>query len=98
MKPLAPSLPYPLVCVLIGLAIGWTPMLVHGPIAEKWSYYYVDGGMIVWAYHAARLSIGLWVGLTAVPQTWFLRGPLCGALAMMPPALVAMANPQCGVP
>ena len=96
MRPLAPSLSYPLACIVAGLIVGWTPMLFHGPIPEKWDYYYINGSILVWAYYAARLTIGFWVGVTTVPGRWYLRGPLCGALAMFPLGFVALANPLCG--
>jgi hypothetical protein len=98
MRALAPRLPYVVVCTAVGLAIGWTPMLFHGPIPEKWSYFYVNGAILVWGYYVARLSIGLWVGITATPARWYLRGPLCGALTMLPLGFVALANPLCGRP
>jgi hypothetical protein len=90
-----------LLCTLLGLVLGWAPMFVHGPIPEKWSYYYygqtpIDGAMLVRAYYFARLSIGLLVGVTAWPAAWYLRGPLCGAFAMLPLGIVALANPLCG--
>jgi hypothetical protein len=30
------------------------------------------------------------------PGTWWLRGPLLGALAMLLPSLLALATPRCG--
>lgn len=92
------SVSYTAVCIALGLALGWLPALVHGPVAEKWSIYGVEGAMVVWAYRLARLSIGLWVGITSVPQPWYLRGPLCGALAMVPLGFVGLSNPMCGAP
>jgi len=97
----AVRLPYPIVCVLLGLVLGWIPGMLHGPIPEKWSYYYygqtpIDGIAIVRGYYVARLSVGLLVGITAWPQQWWLRGPLCGALLMLPLGMVALANPLCG--
>ena len=71
-------------------------MLFHGPIPEKWTYFNVDGSVLVQGYYFARLSIGVWVGLTSVPSRWYLRGPLCGALSMLPLGFVALANPLCG--
>ncbi|HEY5622821.1 MAG TPA: hypothetical protein VIV14_03595 [Gammaproteobacteria bacterium] len=88
-------------CTALGLILGWAPMVFHGPIPEKWSYFYygqtpIDGVMLVRAYYVARLSIGLLVGVTVWPQQWYLRGPLCGAFAMLPLGVVALANPLCG--
>lgn len=95
--------PYPLFCALLGLVLGIVPAFFHGPIPEKWSYYYygqtpIDGGTLVWAYYVARLSIGGLVGITAWPAAWFLRGPLCGVVMMVPVGIVALANPLCGRP
>ncbi len=28
-------LPYAALCTLLGLVVGWLPLLVHGPITEK---------------------------------------------------------------
>jgi hypothetical protein len=84
------------VCALLGLLLGWLPELVHGPIPEKFNVHYVDGGIAVWAYRSARLSIGLLVGITAWPARWYLRGPLLGFLAILPVTFVALAMPDCG--
>lgn len=92
------SLRYTATCVALGLALGWMPGLVHGPVPEKWNVQTVDGSIVVWGYVLARLSIGLWVGISAVPSAWYLRGPLCGALALLPLGLVGLANPHCGSP
>jgi len=98
MRAFLSTAPYWLVCAAIGLAGGWTPMLFHGPIPEKWNYFYLDGALIVWGYYVARLTIGFWVGITSTPQQWWLRGPLCGALVMIPLGFVALGNPMCGPP
>lgn len=94
----AQRLRYTLTCVGLGLVLGWMPMLVHGPVPEKWSVHGVNGALVVWAYYAARLSIGAWVGFSSTPASWYWRGPLCGALAMLPLGLVGLANPLCGAP
>jgi hypothetical protein len=88
--------PYPLVCVALGLALGWLPLLVHGPIAKKFDILYIQGSIAVWAYYSARLLIGVWVGLTSWPARWYLRGPLCGFLSMLPLGIMALATPGCG--
>ena len=93
-----PSRRYLAVCTALGLALGWLPGLVHGPVAAKWDVHAVDGTWVVGGYLAARLSIGLWVGISSTPSSWYLRGPLCGALAMVPVGLVAVSNPLCGSP
>ena len=88
--------PYPLVCVALGLVLGWLPRLVHGPIAHKFDVLYIQGSIAVWAYYSARLLIGVWVGLTTWPERWYLRGPLCGFLSMLPLGFMALATPGCG--
>jgi len=88
--------PYVLVCASLGLILGWLPVLFHGPIPEKFNVLYIRGDVAVWAFYGARCSIGLWVGLTALPRCWYLRGPLCGFLALLPLTLVPLAMPRCG--
>lgn len=90
------ALPYPLLCALIGVAVGWLPVLVHGPIPEKYDLLYIRGDVAVWGWYAARLSIGFAVGITWWPERWYLRGPLCGLLLMLPLGLVSLATPGCG--
>ena len=87
--------PYPLVCAGLGLVAGWLPWLLHGPVPMKFAVHYLHGETAVWAFYAARLSIGLFVGLTVWPHAWYLRGPLCGFVLMLPVALVALATPGC---
>jgi hypothetical protein len=94
-RPVA-RLPYPVLCTLLGLALGWLPRLFHGPIPAKFDVLYIDGSIAVWAYYLSRLSIGFWVGVGAWPDRWYLRGPLYGFLAMLPVTLVALAMPRCG--
>jgi hypothetical protein len=91
-------LPYPLVCVAIGLLIGWLPMLVHGPIPYKFNVLGIRGDIAVWAWYLMRMLIGLAVGVTVLPRAWWLRGPLCGFLLMFPLTLVNLAVPGCGAP
>jgi len=90
------KLPYPLVCALVGLAIGWAPVLIHGPIAYKFNIFRLDGATLVWAFYSARLLTGFLVGITRWPPRWYLRGPLCGLVVMFPVSLVALATPGCG--
>jgi hypothetical protein len=90
------SLPYPAVCCALGLVLGWLPAFFHGPIHQKFDVLFLRGAIAVWAFYAARLSIGLWIGISCRPRPWFVRGPLCGLLAMLPPGLVALATPGCG--
>lgn len=96
MHPPLARLPYPLVCTALGLVLGWAPILLHGPIAEKFDVLYIRGSIAVWAYYTARLSIGFWVGVTVWPARWWLRGPLCGLLALLPLGWMALATPGCG--
>jgi len=87
---------YRILCALLGLALGWLPRLVHGPIPYKFDVLGIRGEIAVWAWYTARLLIGLLVGMTTWPQAWYLRGPVCGLLMMLPVGLVALATPGCG--
>jgi hypothetical protein len=89
---------YSAVCTALGLALGWLPGLAHGPVAAKWDVHGVDGSLVVAGYYVARMSIGLWVGISSVPGAWYLRGPLCGALAMLPLGFIGLSNSLCGPP
>jgi hypothetical protein len=73
-------------------------MLAHGPIPEKFDQFYLNGAVIVWGFYLARLVIGYWVGVTQWPPQWYLRGPLCGLLAMVPLTMISLGTPTCGVP
>lgn len=92
-RPLRPS--YLLVCTLLGAALGWLPILVHGPIPEKFDLLYIRGAIAVWGFYLARCSIGFWIGATAWPERWWLRGPLVGFLVMLPLGIVLLATPGC---
>ena len=87
---------YPLVCALLGAVLAWLPLLVHGPIAEKFNLLYIRGAVAVWGFYSARLLIGFMVGITTWPERWYLRGPLCGFLMMLPVGIIALATPGCG--
>ncbi len=89
-------LPYPLLCALLGFVLGWIPMVLHGPIPEKFDLYYLRGEIAVWSWYAARLLVGVWVGITYWPARWYLRGALCGFLAMLPPGIMSLSVPTCG--
>lgn len=91
-------LPYPLLCTVLGLALGWIPALLHGPIPAKYDALYIRGATAVWAWYTARLAIGFAVGITRWPQRWWLRGPLCGLLMLGPLGIVSLATPGCGAP
>lgn len=91
-------MPYPLVCTLLGLVVGWLPRLVHGPNPAKFTLLYINGSIAVSGFYTARLLIGFIVGITRWPERWYLRGPMCGALMMLPLGLVALATPGCGWP
>ncbi len=92
------ALPYPVFCTLLGIALGWLPRLVHGPIPQKFDVLYINGSLAVWGWYVARLSIGFWVGIACWPERWWLRGPMCGLLVMFPLTLVSLATPGCGWP
>lgn len=103
------SLPYPLVCLLLGLVLAWLPWLLHGPIPEKLAsmiapdelhgvWVPVRGAVSVWGYYAARMLIGFFVGITSWPRAWYLRGPMCGFLLMLPLGVMALGLPPCGPP
>lgn len=92
------KIPYPLLCTGIGLVLGWLPMFFHGPIPEKFNVLYIRGDIAVMAWYWARLSIGFWIGITRWPEAWWLRGPLCGVLAMVPLGFISVATPSCGYP
>lgn len=92
------SLPYPLLCALLGIVVGAIPMLVHGPIPEKYDVLYIQGGVAVWGWYTARTLIGVLVGITTWPGPWWVRGPLCGAIMLAPLSFVSLATPGCGAP
>jgi hypothetical protein len=92
----ASGIPYPLLCALLGLGVGWLPLLLHGPHPAKFSVLYLDGAIAVWGFYGARLLIGFVVGISTWPERWYLRGPLCGFLTMLPVATIALATPRCG--
>lgn len=92
------KIPYVLVCTILGLALGWLPMLLHGPIPEKYDVLYIRGAIAVWGWYSARLLIGFVVGITCWPSAWYLRGPLVGFLMLFPLTLVSLATPGCGAP
>jgi hypothetical protein len=89
-------MPYTAVCILLGLALGWIPAQLHGPIPAKFNAHYIDGAIAIWAFYAARLGIGFWVGVTVWPARWWLRGPLVGFLAILPVTFFSLATPECG--
>ncbi len=89
-------LPYALLCTGLGLALGWLPKLVHGPIPQKYDVLYIHGATAVWGWYTARLLIGFMVGITRWPPRWYLRGPLIGFLMLFPLSLVSLATPGCG--
>ena len=91
-----PPSAYPLLCAAIGFVIGWTPKLFHGPIPEKFDYYQLHGSFMVWAFYLSRLLIGVFVGITVLPRRWYVRGPLLGAVLMVPPGFISLATPTCG--
>lgn len=91
-------IPYPLLCALLGAALGWVPKLLHGPIPEKFDLHYLYGDTLVWAFYSARMLVGFWVGVSTWPAAWWLRGPLCGIATMLPVVFVSLGTPECGWP
>ena len=96
MRTVVRRIPYTLLCTLIGLVVAWFPLLFHGPIPQKFDIFYLNGALAVWAWYCSRMLIGFVVGIGAWPPKWYLRGPLCGVLLMIPPGFVALATPGCG--
>ncbi len=90
--------PFLLVCAALGLALGWIPGLLHGPIPHKFDILFIEGDVAIWAWYVARSSIGFWIGMTVWPQRWWLRGPLVGAAVLLPLTLVSLGMPGCGAP
>ncbi|HZR84097.1 MAG TPA: hypothetical protein VFD92_23575 [Candidatus Binatia bacterium] len=74
------------------------PRFVHGPIPQKFDVLYINGSIAVWGYYVARLLIGFLVGITVWPERWWIRGPLCGVVMLLPLTVVALAMPGCGPP
>ncbi|HVM98288.1 MAG TPA: hypothetical protein VMT89_17970 [Candidatus Acidoferrales bacterium] len=91
-------IPYPLLCALIGLPLGWIPRFLHGPIPEKFNVLYIKGAIAVWGWYTARMLIGLIIGITYWPERWYLRGPMIGFMTLFPLTLVSLATPTCGAP
>jgi hypothetical protein len=92
------ALPYLPVCILLGIVLGQIPRFLHGPIPYKFDIHYLHGSRMVWAFYTARMMIGFWVGATAWPSVWWLRGPLCGALTILPVLFISLSTPECGWP
>jgi len=84
------------VCTVLGLVIGWFPVLLHGPIPQKFDVLYIRGSITVWGFYLARLLIGFFVGNTSWPAAWYVRGPLCGFLLMLPAGIILLGVPGCG--
>ena len=91
-------MPSALVCTLLGLAVGWVPAFLHGPIPYKYNVLGIRGDVAVWGWYVARLSIGFVIGITRWPRPWYVRGPLCGFLMLFPLGIVSLATPGCGGP
>jgi hypothetical protein len=87
-----------LLCAALGVLFGELPRHLHGPIPYKFDIHYLHGKTAVWAYYSARMLVGLWVGISSWPRAFWLRGPLCGVLAMLPVVFVSLATPECGWP
>ena len=91
-------IPYTLLCTLVGIGLGVLPGFVHGPIKEKYDVLYIKGAIVVWGWYVARCTIGFLVGITTRPERWWLRGPLCGAIMLVPLSFVSLGTPGCGPP
>jgi hypothetical protein len=78
------------------MALGWLPQLAHGPIPYKFDVLGIRGDLAVWGWYTARLLIGFVVGITTWPPQWYVRGPICGLVMMLPLGLVVLATPDCG--
>lgn len=95
--PLAdPRARYLAVATGAGLALGWLPVLIHGPIPERFEPHGLSGDLAVWAWYWSRISIGLFVGATVWPERGWLRGAVVGALVMLPVGFFSLATPACG--
>jgi hypothetical protein len=93
-----PAIPYVLLCVALGAVLGWVPRLLHGPIPYKFNLHELHGERMVWAFYSGRMLIGFWVGVSTWPRAWYLRGPLCGLVTMLPVVFISLATPECGWP
>jgi hypothetical protein len=89
---------YLLLCIVLGVVFGWLPAYFHGPIPYKYSILGMRGETAVWGWYTARMLIGLVVGITVWPSPWYVRGPLCGFLTLLPLSIVSLATPGCGSP
>lgn len=96
MKAPLAHVPYLLVCTALGLLVGWLPILVHGPIPEKFDVLYINGQLAVWAFYSIRVLIGFWVGVATWPARWWIRGPFIGFVAFLPLSIMLLATPGCG--
>jgi hypothetical protein len=43
------------VSTLLGAALGWLPILIHGPIPEKFDLLHIRGAIAVWGFYLAPL-------------------------------------------
>jgi hypothetical protein len=93
---MASRVPYLVLCTALGLVLGWVPFFLHGPIPQKFNVLYIQGSVAVWGFYSARMLAGFLVGFSTWPRRWYLRGPLCGLLALLPVSLISAATPGCG--
>ena len=88
--------PYALLCTVVGLLLAQVPRFFHGPIPYKFDIHALDGRVAVWGWYVARMFIGFLVGTTRWPSWWWVRGPLCGLVMMVPLGFVSLAMAECG--
>jgi hypothetical protein len=91
-----PRVSYAPLCTVAGLVLAQLPRFLHGPIPYKFDIHALDGHVAVRAWYIARMLIGFLVGITRWPSRWWIRGPLCGLVMMVPLGFVSLATPECG--
>ena len=87
---------YAPLCTVAGLVLAQLPSFLHGPIPYKFDIHALDGHVAVRGWYIARMLIGFLVGITRWPSRWWIRGPLCGLVMMVPLGFVSLATPECG--
>jgi hypothetical protein len=62
------TVPNPVLCTLLGLVVGWVPLLIHGPHPYKFTMWGLHGAVAVWGFYTARMLVGFLVGITRWPE------------------------------